>query len=477
MKNTHSFPTFQAIAKNLRTLAVALFILGTVVSLGTSFYIRGKVIMEEELKEMLRTVASIATEQFHGEDIERIQSPQDMQTAIFQDTVKRLEVIRDSTPNIRYAYIMRRTENPYTLAFVADADSLASEEELDTNGNGVVDEEEEASYPGDLYDASEIPAMQDAAFQGPTTDEEFTFDQWGVLMSGYAPIRMSDGSAVAFLGIDMRAEDFLKRSERLFTPMIFLLVLLLGILSALYILTFVTKRRMEALTQIEAERSALVELASHQLRPLLALFQWWTDILREQACNKQCTETAVCAQLDEGVRQLEEVVSTLCEAQSLQLGKLRFEETSETLEHVVQGVLKELTGRIREKKLKMKLQFGNDMRPIVLDRKLIARVVHELLENAIDFSPDNATIRIRGEIRNNQSFVEIVDEGCGIPSWDIPRLFQKFARGSNATRFKPHGNGLGLFLAKSIVEQAGGSMQLTSKEGEGTTVSFTLPLH
>ena len=467
----------ELLAKNVRSLAIAGLTLVVIGALGTSFYVRGKVIMEETLKETLQTVAAVAAQQFRAEDIAQIRGPQDMHSTIFQDTVKRLRTIRESAPNIRFAYIMRRTEDPHMLSFIADADSLATTEELDINANGRVDEDEEASYPGDLYDASEIPAMQDRAFEAPTTDDEFTFDQWGVLISGYAPLRLQNGEAVAFLGIDMRAEDFLRQSERLFSPLILLLVLLLGILSAVYIFSFVTKRRMEALQQVEAERSALVNLASHQLRPLLSLFQWWTDILREQAGKKLCTETEVCTQLDEGVRQLEEVVSTLCEAESLQLGKLRFEVTSETLDHVVQGVLREFKERIRKKKLKVKLRFGKDMRPIALDRKLIARVVHELLGNAIDFSPTGATIQLRGDIQHERICVQIIDEGCGIPSWDIPRLFQKFARATNAARFKPHGNGLGLFLAKSIVEQAGGTMELQSEEGKGTTVSFTLPLH
>ncbi len=464
--------------KNIRSLALAGFVLGVIVALGVSFYVRGKIIMEQELKETLRTVAAIASQQFQGEEIAHIRGPQDMQTAMFQDIVKRLQVIRDSTPNIRFAYIMRATEAPHTLAFVADADSLASAEELDANDNGKVDEDEEASYPGDLYDASEVPAMQDAAFEEPTTDEEFTFDQWGVLISGYAPIRLRNGEAVAFLGIDMRAEDFLERSERLFSPLILLLVLLLGVLCAVYLFFFVTKRRMEALKQIEAERSALIDLASHQLRPLLALFQWWTDILRERADKNLCTETEVCTQLEEGVRRLEQVVSTLCEVQSLERGKLQYKATPGSLKDVIQGVVGECRDSLRKKQLKVRTHFGKGMHPIALDRKLIANVVRELLENAIAYSPSHgASITIRAGLQHGKACVEVQDEGCGIPAYDLPRIFQKFTRASNATRFKPHGNGLGLFLAKSIVEQAGGSMELQSEEGKGTTVSFTLPLH
>jgi signal transduction histidine kinase len=70
----------------------------------------------------------------------------------------------------------------------------------------------------------------------------------------------------------------------------------------------------------------------------------------------------------------------------------------------------------------------------------------------------------------------IQDRGCGIPQKDLPRIFGEFTRASNATTFKADGNGLGLYIVKGIVEHAGGSIKIESKEGKGTTVTVRLPM-
>lgn len=77
------------------------------------------------------------------------------------------------------------------------------------NNNGLVEEDEEGSYPGDPYDISDIPAMQGPVFDGPTVDDDFTFDQWGMLITGYAPIRDASGKIIAVLGMDMVGNDYL----------------------------------------------------------------------------------------------------------------------------------------------------------------------------------------------------------------------------------------------------------------------------
>ncbi|MEK7136663.1 MAG: ATP-binding protein, partial [Patescibacteria group bacterium] len=90
--------------------------------------------------------------------------------------------------------------------------------------------------------------------------------------------------------------------------------------------------------------------------------------------------------------------------------------------------------------------------------------------------PEGGTISIRKEHRGKFVEVSVKDTGYGIPVADLPRLFQKLSRGGNAAKYKPKGTGMGLFLAKNVVEKAGGTIALESKEGKGTTVRFTLPL-
>jgi signal transduction histidine kinase len=111
-----------------------------------------------------------------------------------------------------------------------------------------------------------------------------------------------------------------------------------------------------------------------------------------------------------------------------------------------------------------------------LDPKLIAGVAEELLTNAIDFSPDGASITVSSRRTGRTAEFSVIDHGCGIPKQDLRRIFDEFSRGSNATKFKADGNGLGLYIVRGIVEQAGGTVTVVSREGKGTVVTVRLPI-
>lgn len=184
-----------------------------------------------QIKNTLLAVASSAASQIDAELIDAIHDRSDMHTSAFQELVRRLEAIRETKGiSIRYVYILRQTDDPMMLQFVADADSLRSTAELDVNNNGEVDMTEEASYPGDTYDITENPALQLYAFHQPITDEDFTIDQWGRLLSGYAPIYRSNGEVAAVLGIDIESEVFRAQLERALPPTLLIIIVSAGLM-------------------------------------------------------------------------------------------------------------------------------------------------------------------------------------------------------------------------------------------------------
>jgi signal transduction histidine kinase len=128
------------------------------------------------------------------------------------------------------------------------------------------------------------------------------------------------------------------------------------------------------------------------------------------------------------------------------------------------------------RKQELSLEMEEADHAMHLDRKLIAGVVRELIDNAMTYSPPGARVAVRVRRRMGHMQVDVEDTGCGIPPSDLAHIFTKFTRGANATKFKPIGNGLGLYIAKGIVERAGGRMTVHSQEGKGTRVSFTLPV-
>lgn len=107
------------------------------------------------------------------------------------------------------------------------------------------------------------------------------------------------------------------------------------------------------------------------------------------------------------------------------------------------------------------------------DAKLLEHIVSNLLSNALKYSPDHSTITLSVARNQNQWHFEIRDEGIGIPTDDLPRLFQPFTRASNV-QDRP-GTGLGLTIVKDYVELHGGQISVESSLGKGTTFRFSIP--
>jgi signal transduction histidine kinase len=109
------------------------------------------------------------------------------------------------------------------------------------------------------------------------------------------------------------------------------------------------------------------------------------------------------------------------------------------------------------------------------DEEALARVVENLLTNAVKFSPKGGRIEVRLWMEGNTLLLEVEDHGFGIPAQEQAQLFQPFQRGFSAQQKKIHGTGLGLYVCRRIVEEHGGSISLTSEEGKGTTVAVRIP--
>lgn len=432
--------------------------------------------MEHHIMQQLRDVAAVAALQFDGAELALLENPSDMRTEAFTNVVSRLQAIRAQTPTIRYAYILRRTDTPTILRFVADADALLSHEELDRNGNGTIDSEEEPSLLGDAYDIATIDALQSRAFVEPTADTEVTLDQWGELISGYAPIRGANGTAVAVLGLDMEASTFLAMSQSVFSPIVILLMTIAALILSALLGWEIWYRRHESLKQLEAERSALMDLASHQLGAPITTFKWWLEILKERDHGRICKEGDVCNQLQEGIDRIDAIMLALRNAALLREGKLGYSPKDASLNALILKVGSTMNVQLKHRKQTLKLQLAKDLPYVSFDAKLIAGVVQELCDNASAYSPEGSTITVRTCVHRHMAEVSVQDEGYGISAKDMDHMFEKFRRGTNAMRLRPVGNGLGLYIAHGIIEQAGGRLFVQRTNSKGSTFTFTLPL-
>lgn len=108
--------------------------------------------------------------------------------------------------------------------------------------------------------------------------------------------------------------------------------------------------------------------------------------------------------------------------------------------------------------------------------ELFGQILYNLTENAIKYTPDGGTIHVKAEQQDDTATITVKDNGIGIAPDDLPRIFDRFYRVDKARARKSGGNGIGLSLVKFLVELFGGTIEVTSQIGEGTTFTLTFPL-
>lgn len=466
---------FSTLVRGLRSGILPVIIVAFVAALGAYFYLRAETLMSEQLRERLQSTASVAAAQFDADDIAAVDSPEDRGSAPHRRLVEHLQRVRAMTPGARYAYIVRATDDENVVEFVADADEFRPVSELDLDGDGMLDDDEAPAAPGEAYGIEGMAEFR-AGFDAPSVDAEVTYDRWGALISGYAPVRDASGRTVAVLGIDMSAGEFLDTARSIFSPVAFLFVLLAGAMLASFAFSVTQRRRFESLRQLEIERTALLDLATHQLGMPLATFRWWLEILRERKLTETKEDREAYDQLQLGIDRMDHIIRSLQEAARLQGGDVAYHAEAVDAGAFAEEVSAAMRSAFELKNQRVDIEREADAPRAMIDRKLITGVLSELLENARGYSPAGSVITIRVSRQKSMARIQVVDRGCGIPAEQIPRMFQKFTRGKKAYASKPVGNGLGLYICKGIVERGGGSLSIASVEGKGTTVTLDLPL-
>jgi len=170
------------------------------------------------------------------------------------------------------------------------------------------------------------------------------------------------------------------------------------------------------------------------------------------------------------------IIDDLLVAMDVEEGRLKIEKSPVEIEAIARSVLISYEHDITIKKLKTKFSSRKntlsqiDADPIKL-RQALSRIVH----NAVIFTREGGSVFLSVLIEKKNATITVEDSGIGIPAPEMKHLFQKFYRASNAMKMHPDASGLGLYIAKAIIEAHGGSIDITSKEAVGTKVTITLP--
>lgn len=179
-------------------------VLVALVAVAATFFVAcyiGRAALLAGLREEIRTVAAEWAGQIDGDLLASIAKPEQEDGPEYREIWGTLHAIRRANPSIKFIYTVRRGEQPGIVEFVVDEQVTA-----DTNGNGMIDPEEERAHVGETYNASLLAPRMLEGFDGPAVEDGEEEDRWGRAIAGYAPIRDGGGRVVAVLGVDYRTD-------------------------------------------------------------------------------------------------------------------------------------------------------------------------------------------------------------------------------------------------------------------------------
>jgi len=229
--------------------------------------------------------------------------------------------------------------------------------------------------------------------------------------------------------------------------------------------------------QVDKMKTEFISLASHQLRTPLSAMKWFLEMLLNGDAGKLTGEqTEFINNVEQSNNRMIELVNSLLNVSRIESGRIIIEPIPTNLAVLVEEVKKEMIPKLTQKKQKLIVTIHNDLPLISLDQKLMRQVYANLISNAIKYSPDESEIVVIISKENDTIITQVSDNGCGIPLGEQSLIFSKFYRATNAIKKETEGNGLGLYLVKSIIDSSGGKVWFTSKEGEGTSFFFQTPL-
>ncbi len=228
----------------------------------------------------------------------------------------------------------------------------------------------------------------------------------------------------------------------------------------------------EELSQTESLKNDFISTISHELRtPLTAIKGWGETIMQLGDSDPETTQKGMAVIISESQR-LSEMVEDLLDFSRMQNGKMQLTMSKIDVLAELDDAVFTLKDRAAREGLELIYNVPHMPLPMMGDNLRIRQVFLNLLDNAIKYNEHGGKIVVLAEVEGNELTIYFTDTGCGISPENIPRVTDKFFRANMSV----HGTGIGLAVANEIVELHGGTMEINSVLGEGTTITVKLPV-
>jgi signal transduction histidine kinase len=243
-----------------------------------------------------------------------------------------------------------------------------------------------------------------------------------------------------------------------------------GIVGAVLVIRDIT-----ALQELDRKKDEFLSVASHELRTPLTTIKGYTQLLAQTINDLAPAErgTYLSAVLGE-VDRMMGLISELLDVSRIETNRLQIDRQPISWREFIDRRANAF--RVQNPGRTIRCATDVPETRLMVDPDRMRQVVDNLISNAIKYSADGTEIDIVAKIEGNQMLTAVIDHGIGIPADEIPKLFERFHRARNVSSRYYGGLGLGLYIAKAIVEAHNGSIGVVSEEGEGATFTIRLPL-
>ncbi len=222
-------------------------------------------------------------------------------------------------------------------------------------------------------------------------------------------------------------------------------------------------------------KSEFIAITSHELRTPLGLILGHSTFLRELVGNEYQEQVDAIIR---NASRLKEIIESLSRVDNYQTGGASLRSRKVSINRVVEDVVASFRDIAKQKGVALKVELDRNQELLVdADGSKISIVLSNLVKNAITFTNESGNVIVRGSLDSSFVKVSVEDDGLGVPAKDLPRIFERFYQVESHLTRRHGGMGLGLSVAKVMIEMHGGRIWAESMEGLGSKFIFLLPLH
>lgn len=229
----------------------------------------------------------------------------------------------------------------------------------------------------------------------------------------------------------------------------------------------------EKLQYFEDSRNEFLAAVSHELRTPLTYIKGYSDILTKGIIKTREEETKYLEIINKEANRISFLINDLFEMSKLQVGTFELNKEWVYIDPIIEKVIASLKPAATNKGLQIIESLQTENQTVFIDFQRMEQVFYNLIENAIKYT-NNGEIVVRTYLKKEFTIIEIEDSGIGIPSDDLPKIWERFYRVDQSRTRKTGGTGLGLFVVKNIIESHDGQIRVWSKENEGSTFTIFL---